>query len=643
MRLPAWRPGGWSRRRRFAAAVLAGLVIAAAAFGGTWRLWTGSGADASSSGTVLVCKQGRCVEQPVSQTNAPVESLTPAEEVARLGRQPPTFNQVAEQAGVAFQHSRDQDFFNLGGGAAAADFNGDGWLDLYVTNSKGPNALYRNNRDGTFSNIAPQAGVANGTGDSYGAAWGDYNNDGLLDLYVANYGSSRLFRNNGDETFTDVTEAAGVSDPGPDYRTTGAVWGDYDGDGNLDLLVVRHIKPTGPMFTKSSTAQNVLERECREQANAANPQVPRGVTLTDTHDFTLSSKRDFSPFVRPLALYHNNGDGTFENVTSLLGSANVYPSNVLGAGFKPTFLDYDNDGDFDIYVVNDFGDENIPNVLWRNDGPGPDGKWQFTDVSASTGANAVLYGMGLAVGDYDNDGDLDLAMTDIGPSQFYENRDGQFVNVTERTGTGRGVIPENGEISQSIGWGTSFADFDNDGWLDLYVATGYLDSDPCGSLPNQPNALFMNMQDGTFADVSKSSGTNDPGTSREVVTGDFNNDGLVDVYVVNIGNLEGDPGTASLFINTYESDNHWLDVSPLNADGTEIAIGAKVKVTVNGVTSLRYAGLAQGHMSQSVMPVHFGLGTAGDADVVEITWPSGATKRLENVPPNQLLKVKEPK
>jgi hypothetical protein len=251
--------------------------------------------------------------------------------------------------------------------------------------------------------------------------------------------------------------------------------------------------------------------------------------------------------------------------------------------------------------------------------------------------------MGLAAGDYDNDGDLDLNITDIGSSRFFENRDGQFVEVTDRAGTGRGVIPENGDVNQSVGWGALFADFDNDGWLDFYNAAGYLDSDPCSAHPNQPNALFMNMRNGAFADVSKSSRANDPGTSREVIAGDFNNDGLVDLYVVNMGNLDGTPGIASLFLNTYESDNAWLDVLPLDAEGKAMSIDVKVQVTVDGLTHLQYSGLAQGHTSQSLVPVHFGLGEADRADVVEITWPNGKVERLEDVKVDQVLRVSEPR
>ncbi len=618
--------------------VLLGLGLGVFIAGGRELRPEGS---ADGANTVVQCIQGRCIEI-AADTADPLEILTAQDEIQRLGRIPPTFNEVAAKAGVAFQHTRDDNFFNFGGGAAAGDFNNDGWIDLYVTNSAGPNALYRNNGDGTFTDIALAAGVLDAQGRGDGVAWGDFDNDGWLDLYVANYGSSRLYRNNGDETFTDVTAAAGVADPDNTYRTTGAVWGDYDQDGYLDLLVVRHIDAVGPLFTITDTAAIVLLRMCRTDEFYANPKVPRGVVIGDSHDFSNQTKRNFDGGVRPLSLYHNRGDGTFEDVTSLLDDGKGYPSNIEGASFKPAFVDYDNDGDLDIYVVNDYGFEIYPNVLWRNDGRGPDGTWRFTDVSDKSGANPPIFGMGLAAGDYDNDGDLDFYVTDIGSSRFFENRAGVFEDVTDRTGTGRGVIPENGDVNLSIGWGAAFADLDNDGWLDLYMTNGQIDSDPCSNLPHQPNALFINKGDGTFADVSHASLANDPGTSREVVDADFNNDGRLDLFVVNIGAMDGTLATSHLFLNADTSGNHWLQIQPVSGENRLFSVGARVEVTVNGITMMQYAGQAQGHMSQSMVPVHFGVGQAQRVDRIEVRWPSGAVQSLRDVPVDQLLVVEEP-
>ena len=524
---------------------------------------------------------------------------------ANLPDGPIRFAEVAAQAGVDFQHYRDDAVINLGGGAAAGDFNGDGLLDIYVTNSSGPNALFRNNGDGTFTDVAGSAGVDDPLAQGYGAGWADYDNDGDLDLFVANFGSSKLFRNEGSEIFADVTAESGVGDPEPDYRTTGVSWGDYDNDGFLDLFVVRHVVET-------------------------DGQLPY-------------DRIGLSKAVRPLALYHNAGNGTFENVTSLLGDTSAYPSAARGAGFKPAFVDYDNDGDMDIYVVNDFGAANYPNVLWRNDGAGTAGEWLFTDVSRESGTDLSIFGMGLAAGDYDNDGDLDFYITDIGASWFLENQgDGTFVNVTSQTGTGRAAIPENWFDDKSVGWGAVFADLDNDGLLDLYYVAGQMDNQPCFNMQNQPNAVFLNNGDGTFLDVSAGSGADDSGTGRGVAHGDFNGDGRTDLFVVNLGRLQGSAGIAKLFLNTSENANHWLDVELIGTASNRDGIGARVKVTVGGLTLMMEMGSSQSHTSHSVVPVHFGLGEATRADTVVIRWPSGKTQVLTDVDVDQVLTATEP-
>jgi hypothetical protein len=527
------------------------------------------------------------------------------------------FSDVSESAGVAFNHQRDNSIMPLAGGASVGDFNGDGLLDIYVTNSAGPNALFRQNADGSFTDVAPLAGVDNPDGVGNGAAAGDYDNDGDLDLFVANYhdglfGTSKLFRNNGDGTFEDATISAGVADQEETFRSTGATWGDYDLDGFLDLLVVRHVGEQEP-----------------------------GVFST----------HKYSKVTRPLALYRNNGDGTFSDVTYVLYDTDITrANNVKGASFKPSFVDYDNDGDPDIYVVNDFGKKNQPNVLWRNDGDG-----RFTDVSVVSGTDLALSGMGLAVGDYDNDGDLDFYVSNMGASVFLENQGkGKFTDMTDRTGTARPVIPGN-YISQdrsgiapkivtqdnSVGWGTLFADFNNNGLLDLYLVAGYLDSDPQVNLRNQPNAVFQNLGDGTFADVSNQSGADDGGIGREVVAADFDNDGLRDLFIVNIGDLNGNPGIARLLHNISANTGSWLELKLIGTESNRDGLGARISVTADGVTRIREMGASQGHQSQSVVPVHFGLGNSVEVESVVISWPSGTIQTLTKVPVNQTLVVVE--
>lgn len=515
------------------------------------------------------------------------------------------FAEVAARAGVGFRHNRDDAVINLGGGVAAGDFNNDGHLDIYVTNSAGANALFRNNGDGTFSDVAASAGVDDPVVQGYGAGWADFDNDGDLDLFVANFGSSKLFKNEGSEVFVDVTAESGVGDPEPDYRTTGVSWGDYDSDGFLDLFVVRH----------------VVETDGRLPYDRAG----------------------LAKAVRPLALYHNSGNGSFNEVTRLLGDTTAYPSAARGAGFKPAFVDYDNDGDMDLYVVNDFGASNHPNVLWRNDGAGDDGEWLFKDVSRDSGADLSVFGMGLATGDYDNDGDLDFYITDIGDSEFLENQgDGTFVNVTGQTGTGRGAIPENWFDDKTVGWGTVFADLDNDGFLDLYYVAGQMDNQPCFNMENQPNAVFRNNGDGTFLDVSAGSGADDPGTGRGVAHGDFNGDGLTDLFLANLGRSQGPSGEARLFLNTSESANHWLDVKLIGTSSNRDGIGARVVATTGNLTLTREMGSSQSHTSHSVVPVHFGLGEATEVDVLEVRWPTGVSQILTDIRADQTILVIEP-
>ena len=514
----------------------------------------------------------------------------------------PIFEDVTLSAGADFLHQEyGEEILAFGAGVAVFDFGKDGFDDIYVSNSVGPNALYRNNGDGTFVDVAAAAGVDDPLGRGNGSCAADYDNDGDRDLYVTNYGPSRLFLNNGDGTFSDATVAAGVDDSEMTHRSMGCAWGDYDQDGLLDLVVVRHmVEFPGMMETMA-----------------------------------------FFQAVDHLVLLHNMGDGSFTDVTPLLGDTSPYHgekgwtfANVWGAGFQPGWVDFDNDGDPDLSVVNDFGFFVHPNVLWRNDGQAEDGSWIFSDISIDAGANLTMYGMALAVGDYDLDGFLDLFMTNMFDNVLLRNNgDGvAFTNVTSKAGTGAGMIGDKARVS----WGAVFFDYDNDRYEDLYVVSGFMAVDWPDNPVEQHNLLMRNQGNGTFADVSAGSGADDPGIGRGGVYGDFNSDGCLDLFVANHGQ------SARLFQNVCDNGNNWLVVETVGTKSNRDGIGARIAIDAAGVTLIREVSSGGSQMGQNMLAAHFGLGTATLVDSMTIRWPSGKVQTLTDVPVNQRLTVTEP-
>jgi cytochrome c peroxidase len=451
-------------------------------------------------------------------------------------------------------------------GQAWADYDGDGWVDLYLTDfgtaqKPAANRLYRNDGDGTFS-LSPLAGqVALESAGSGGAVWADYNNDGWPDLYVTNWGANNLFRNEAGRGFTDVTEAAGVGDIA---NGKSASWGDFDGDGFLDLYVTNW---------------------------SCTPKCGR----------PIEGDQD--------RLYRNNGDGTFTDLTSALSG------KTTGAGFIAGFVDYDNDNDLDIYLVNDEFVHAVGNGLWRNDGPGCDG-WCFTDVSVEAGANQNVMGMGLAVGDYDSDLDFDFYFSNVGPATLLQNQgDGTFVDVAPEAGV---------DTPKAIGWGTTFFDYDNDGRLDLYMAQMTRTDGGVGF-----NPLFRNNGDGTFTDIGDNSGAADPGKSIGVSTADFDRDGFMDLIVGNFDegyrlyrNTLGDSGTGG----------NWFALN-LVGDGSvnRDAVGVKVYTTSSdGRVQVRQVTNSTGLGGNSALELHFGLGEA-EVESVRVRWPDGRWQFLDEL------------
>ena len=555
------------------------------------------------------------------------------------------FAEVGRTAQVDFTHyRRSSDVMSLGAGVVVLDYDGDGHQDIYVPMAHddqspcndasydcGPrsNALYRNEGDGTFAQSANEARVSDPDGIGNGGCAADFDNDGHQDLFVTNWGSSKLFRNSGDGAFADVTDTAGVGDPDDTYRSTGCAWGDYDRDGYVDLVVVRHMHEDDPSR--------------------------RGGPLSSTA-------------LRAMSLHRNGGDGRFSNVTHLLGddsepgvltfgsrrNPDKTAGNVWGAGFQPGWVDFNNDGYPDLYVVNDFGKFIQPNVLWRNDGEGEDGTWTFTDISSESGADAAMFGMGLAVGDYNLDGHLDMFVTNIGrPVLLANNREGlSFTDTTLEAGVDIGSFEgydclleerrrREGCSGKRVTWGAVFFDYDNDGDEDLYVASGFLDVDPTSNPKKQPNVLLRNDGDGSFTDVSEISGADDPGYGHGAVYLDYNNDGCLDLYVANLGTSAVSAQHGKLFENRCDWGNGWLVVRTVGTASNRDGIGARITVVAREKTQIREVSAGGSNKSQSMLPVHFGLGKAGIVDSVQVRWPSGTVQTLRDVAVNQHITVEE--
>ena len=507
------------------------------------------------------------------------------------------FRDVSSEAGIRATHRGvwdDQEAMQgyLAIGQAWGDFDRDGWVDLFVTGNLDPNVLYRNMGDGSFSVSAHAEQLSLPDVASGGAAWADYNNDGWLDLYIVNFGANRLFRNDGGAGFTDVTLEAGVGDTG---KGTSAAWGDYDSDGWLDLYVTNW--------------------SCYPEC--------------DPVDFTAQQDR----------LYHNNGDGSFTDVTLTLDYALT-----LGAGFAPSFLDFDGDGDQDLYVVNDKMQNEIGNVLFRNDGAGC-GHWCWTDTADESGTDLLINGMGVDAADYDNDGDLDLYITDMVYTMYLLRNDkGDFKSRAYSAGVAINLGPDSG-----VGWGAAFFDFDNDGWQDLYVAsTEYFQSFPeleTTFMNPRADALFHNSGGGRFIDISAISGINEALPTLGVAYADYDRDGDLDLVTGNWNSgyrLYQNQGGRNRWLSVeLRGDDPSLNPSPRRQAGTSKvnrdAVGARVYVTTgDGLTQMQAVRIGAGLGGNNQLPLHFGLGAAASANL-RIVWSNGDECRLQNVPANQRL------
>jgi hypothetical protein len=501
-------------------------------------------------------------------------------------------------------------FETMAGGVALFDYNNDGLLDIFFTNGAeipslektNPsywNRLFRNNGDGTFTDVTEKAGLA-GIGYSMGVAAGDYDNDGFVDLYVTGVNRNQLFHNNGDGTFTDVTAKAGVSGVIPGYGKAWSItagWFDYNNDGHLDLFVV-----------------NYLDYNMKTAKLCGTQGIP-----------AYCSPIDF--LGTPNILYRNNGDGTFTDV-----SQQSHISQYVGKGMGISFADYDNDGFPDVFISND----TFQNYLLHNNGDGT-----FTEVGllagvAYTGFGNAVAGMGTDFRDLDNDGKPDIFETAMFGEGFplYRNMGaGQFQDVTGASGLTRFT-------SRLTAWGAGAFDFDNDGWKDLFTANSDI-LDNSMELAHRPyalpNGLFRNMGNLTFEDVSAKAGASFqvPGAHRGAAFGDLNNDGNIDAVVTNLN------GPPEIWINRTANGNHWIILSLIGVKSNHDGLGTKVKITTALGAQYNQATTAVGLNSSSDKRVHFGLGAATMIDRIELAWPSGIRQVLTNVKADQILTVKE--
>jgi enediyne biosynthesis protein E4 len=552
----------------------------------------------------------------------PLQTPEPASVPARAPL-PFSFKDVAAETGLDFRHTNGASaakYFpeTMGGGGAFIDFDNDGWLDIYAVNggwiadasSDAPrNALFRNQAGSGFTDVSAGSGSDD---DAYGmgAAAADFDNDGFTDLYVTNYGPNLLLHNRADGTFADITARSATGSP---HWGTSSAFGDYDLDGDVDLYVANYVTYTPQDHSRDA----VPYMASSENADTGELGYPHPANFPASAD----------------QLYRNRGDGTFEETTRQAG---IY--NEDGKGLGVVFADYNNDGWPDIYVANDA----VRNQLFRNQG---DATFAETAVLAGTayGQDGQMEaGMGADWGDWDNDGDLDLTVTNFQaePNALYRNDgDGFFAVATFSSGAGLATLP-------FLGFGTQFLDVDNDGNLDLFVANGHvLDNvehfDRSTTYP-QRNLLFHNMgpkprEGPRFVDVSLHSGSGMAliQAGRGSATGDYDNDGDLDILVFNVGQ------EIALLRNDGGNSGNWLQLALTGTEANRHAIGARVRLKAGDQIQTREVRGDRSYLSHSDHRLHFGLGKNQQADWIEIHWPGGDLLRYQNLAANRLFFISQ--
>ena len=497
-------------------------------------------------------------------------------------------------------------------GVAVFDYNNDGLLDIYFVNGaelpsmdksdpKYFNRLYRNNGDGSFTDVTEKAGLR-GLGYGMGVAVADYDNDGWEDLYIASVNKNQLLHNNGDGTFTDVTAAAGVAGIHPKLGKTWAIsagWFDYDNDGRLDLLVVNYVN--WDIRTEPACRVGGVRAYCSPNSYTGQPAM----------------------------LYHNNGDGTFTDVSEKSGIGKL-----VGKGMGVSFADYDGDGFTDIFVSND----TYRNFLFHNNRNGTFSEVGIVQGVAYNENGKSIAGMGTDFRDVDNDGRPDIFVVGMVSDTFplFLNRGRDFLDVTSASGIAR-------VTSGVTAWGSGIFDFDNDGYKDLFATCSSIldNSEEIDHLPAAlPNMVLRNLGNGKFANVSGQAGASFavPAKHRGVAFGDLNNDGKIDAVVVTQN------ASPEIFLNRSAAGNHWLILKLTGTKSNRDGLGARIALTpAGGAPQYNHATTSVGYSTSSDRRVHFGLGTSASAPSMVIDWPSGVHQVLHDVKADQILDVQEPR
>jgi hypothetical protein len=498
-----------------------------------------------------------------------------------------------------------------GCGAAFFDYDNDGWPDIFLVNGttlerssgegRTTNRLYKNNRNGTFADVTREAGLER-SGWGQGVCIGDFNNDGYDDLFVTYWGQNVLYRNNGDGTFTDVTHEAGLSSETTQWGS-GCAFLDYDNDGYLDLFVTNYIDfdlKTAPQPGSGSCFFQQIPVNCG----------PQGLGRARSR------------------LYRNNRNGTFNDVTIQSGISKAAPSYGLGV----LVADFDNDGHPDIYVAND----SDPSYLFWNRGDGTFVEAGLESGVATSNSGRNQSGMGVAAGDYNCDGLLDIFKTNFSddlPNLYHNSRNRLFEDVTQSAGLTA--------YTRLLGWGCGFVDIDNDGWLDILYVNGHVYPELARTTNpisyKQPKVVYQNTRDGKFRNVSQLAG---PGILMESVArgcafGDIDNDGNMDVLVNPIN------GSPQLLHCSSHTQNNWITLKLVGTRSNRSAIGARVKCLTGSHQQIDEVRSGGSFFSQNDLRIHFGLGSAKQVDVLEIRWPAGTTETLHNLPVNQIKRIVE--